>query len=336
MPVLQGFFLFSLVLLILLACFHLVAHPVGEWTPREEFFNNHLYSRGQDGLFTRHRERTNDQIIARARKEGFFPQQVTEESPEKASTNGSTDASLQEKPVAKSLTDDESTKPETSPGKDVDLFELKKEGQATFWRLTPRLNREVFPFLNALYQKVLRAQALPEDPTILSLEELRQGYHPLIKEYGIGFLAYHIKDEAPLWTWAIPLYRQYREQCMSILSYAILREGEVLKTLEDRQEQHAVIGTIGQLYGWKALVGTGLDLKDKGIFSEKDIEQCLFYYGQVGKGPDAQVVYQDYCKLRTRIDISYEPGEELQKVADEVLPPRRTSLRSHKTGRNNS
>ena len=185
--------------------------------------------------------------------------------------------------------------------------------------MTPSLKREVFPFLNALYQKVLRAQALPEDATILSLEELRQGYHPLMKEYGMGFLAHHIKVDAPLWVWAVPLYRQYREQCLSILSYAILREGEVLKILEDTHEQQAIIGTISQLYGWRALVGTGLDLKGKGILSEKDMEQSLFYYAQVGRNLDAQIIYQDYCELRRRIDGYYQSGEHLQKIAAEVL-----------------
>jgi hypothetical protein len=300
------------------------------WTAREMFFQQYLYSEWQDGLFTRHRERTNAQINARVQKEGFLLQPATERDQEEASVSEPIDPTTEDEQDAEHSGGDEQTTPATSSDEEIDLFEHKTEGQDSFWRLTPRCNVEMFPFLTMFHPKVMRAKAPPEDPTLLSLEELRQGCHRLMEEYGLGFLAKHMKKGNSVWFWARPFYRQYREQCWNILSYAITRESTYLDTLNDVKESHEVIEWIAQLFGWRAIVATGLDLKGEGSFSEEDIMQCLSYYGQMRKRSDARDIYQRYSTLRSEIDPAYEPGEELQKLVDEVLYPQRKAARSRK------
>ncbi|MBA2391405.1 MAG: hypothetical protein H0V70_01515 [Ktedonobacteraceae bacterium] len=307
----------------------LATHGQGEWTAREEFFKKYLYTIGQDNLFTRHHKRTNAQINARAQKEGFFPQRAVEQDQENTDVDTSSALSNEDEHDEETA----ATEEQENQHEEINLFEHKKEGLDSFWRLTPLCSIEVFPFLRSFFQQVKRAQALPEDPTLLSLEELRQGCHHLMEEYGLGFLADHIKENDDLWHWALPLYQEYREQCLSILNYAIVRESTFLETLTDPKEKHAVITSIAQLYGWSAIVATGLDLKDGGLFSEEDIKKSLSYYGQMRKRSDAKQVYQRYSELRSRVDPSYIPSEELQTLVDAVLYPKRNSSRSRKAAR---
>ena len=299
----------------------------GNGRREKKFFKEYLYSLGQDNLFTRHRERTNAQINDRAQKEGFFPQRLVEQDQKHADvTTPAATPNKDEHTEENAATEDHGSKNEA-----INLFEHKKEGLDSFWRLTPLCSIEVFPFLRSFFQKVKRAQALPEDPTLLSLEELRQGCHHLMEEYGIGFLADHIKENDDLWHWALPFYQEYREQCLSILNYTIVRESTFLETLTDPKEKHAVITSIAQLYGWSAIVATGLDLKDGGVFSEDDIKKSLSYYGQMRKRADAKQVYQRYYELRSGVDPSYIPSEELQTLVDEVLSHKRNSSRSRQS-----
>ncbi|GHO91547.1 hypothetical protein KSF_015950 [Reticulibacter mediterranei] len=301
----------------------------GTWTLKGDV-EKEVYDLGKDTAFAVHRQRANDQIIARMRTADLLPASV---KPGEAGSDPGT-----EPVVPFSHEDEKGTEQTPSPQqlmlseKGFNLFENRIEGQDSFWRLLSTCSVEVFPIMANFYKQVAQAQALPlaDAPVLLTLEQLRQGCHHVMKEYGEGFLAFHMK-KGYVWSWALPFYKHYREQCLAILAYANQREQEYLKTCETAKEKYEVIEHIAQLYGWQALVSTGLDLKDKGVYSERDMERCLAYYGNVKKRSAARAIYHRYCELRSRIDPTYEPGEALKKRADEVLASPSKPLRSHKT-----
>ncbi len=295
----------------------LATREPGTWTAREEFFKSHLYSIGQENLFTRHRERTNAQIIARAQQEGFLPQTPTKQEPEDRALADTPPTPAQDEHDGELSGDDASSpRPGTGMEETITLFEHKTERGVSYWRLTSQCSSEVFPFLTTFFPKVMRAEASPQDPTLMSLEEVRQGCDRLMKEYGNGFLADHVKGNDSLWAWALPLYRQYRDQCLGILSYALQRESEAIDILTDPRDQHTALAAIAQVHGWRAIVATGLDLMEGGTFSEENIVECLSYYRQMRKRADAKEVYQKYHELRSRNDPSYKPGKALQTLVD--------------------
>jgi hypothetical protein len=297
----------------------------GAWITKEEATNQLEISEAENA-FAMQRYRTNHQIIGRARKEGLLPapkrQGEAEEDQEPEQTEAQGEDETDE--------EDSASMEETPPDKvEINLFENQIEGQISSWRLTPRCNVEIFPFLTALYHKVVEAQALPlsDQPASLDLEHLRLGCHRVMEEYDEGFLSDHMK-KGYIWPWALPLYRHYRDQCLSILVYANQRERAYLETCQTDREKSEAIEQIAQLHGWQALVGTGLDLKGRGGASERDMARCLFYYGKVKKKSAARAIYRRYCALRTRIEPSWIPGEALQQQVDEVLAPSGKDSRS--------
>lgn len=292
----------------------------GVATPKDDLLRE-VYDPGKEGSFGMHRTRAKKQILAQAQAAGFFSLKALEQKSQEPEDD------------ADALTEDESTPSEGNVEKVFDLFEHEIRGQNSFWRLSSDCNVEIFPFMSAFYLKVVQAQALPlsDVPAILDLEQLRQGCHRVKEEYGDGFLASSMKKDGYVWSWALPLYKHYREQCLSILSYANQREREHLATCQTNKEKYDVIEHIAQLYGWQAFVATGLDLKERGVYSEHDMERCLYYYGKVQKKSAARAVYKQYCALRSQIDPTYEPGEALSQRAEEVLPSSRKASRSHTT-----
>jgi hypothetical protein len=297
----------------------------GAWITKEEATNQLEISEAENA-FAMQRYRTNNQIIGRARKEGLLPAPKRQGEAEEDQEAEQTEAQSEDETDA----EDSATMQETPPDKvEINLFENQIEGQISSWRLTPRCNVEIFPFLTALYRKVVEAQALPlsDQPASLELEQLRLGCHRVKEEYGEGFLSDHMK-KGYIWPWALPLYKQYRDQCLSILVYANQRERAYLETCQTDREKSEVIEQIAQLYGWQALVDTGLDLKGRGGASERDMARCLFYYGKVKKKSAARAIYRRYCALRTRIEPSWIPGEALQQQVDEVLAPSGKDSRS--------
>jgi hypothetical protein len=90
------------------------------------------------------------------------------------------------------------------------------------------------------------------------------------------------------------------------------------------------VAHIAQLYGWLAMVGVRLDIKDGGRSSEHDMECCLNYYSNVQQVSAAQATYRKYCKLRSRVDPTYELGNALEARAQEVFSSIRKTARSRK------
>jgi hypothetical protein len=274
----------------------LATRPRGEWIAREVFFDMDLYGEEQDNLFKKHRDRTNDhingQIVAKAQEKGVLLQSTTE-----------------------------------STFSEIDLFENEKQGQNSFWRLLPDCGVEIFPFLSAFFLKVTRAQALPEDSSLLSLEDLQSGCDHLMQEYGDGFLSKHMKKDLHVWFWAFPLCQEYREQCLVILNYALARQGEHLATLSETKDRQKSINRIAQLHGWIAIVTVGLELQEQDPASEEELSESLSLYKQTQNRAPARKIYRRYQKLRSQIDPSYEPGEALQALVDELFTVRRRSTR---------
>ncbi len=307
----------------------LATRKPGEWTNKKDLFRQQIYQSGQDAVFTQHRLRTNDYIMKRAREKGFLQGPIKDQKWEDAPSDEPENTTLvQEEGNAGNIIVEKPTQDETNAEEEIKLFENELQGNGSFWRLSSQYHVEIFPVLTALFQKVTRAETLPEPSAFLSLEELREGCYRLMDEYGIGsdrvgFLAQHIKPGSDPWHWAIPFYRQYQRQCLAILSHALWREHEYLYTLDEGEESHAVLAWIAQLYGWSAIVAVGLDLKDRGIQSEKDMVECLSYYRQIRKRADARAIYQRYCQFRSWIDPSYQPEPALKKCAEAILYPQK-------------
>lgn len=299
----------------------------GIWIAKDEAIDQLEISEAENA-FAMQRHRTNMQIIGRARKEGLLPTSEHQGEAEERQESEQTEAPDEDETDA----EDSATIEEAPPDQaEINLFENQIEGQISSWRLTPRCNVEIFPFLTAFYRKVVEAQALPlsDQTASLDLEQLRLGCHRVMEEYGEGFLSDHMK-KGYIWPWALPLYRHYRDQCLSILAYANQRERAYLETCQTDREKSEVIEQIAQLYGWQALVGTGLDLKGRGGASEHDMARCLFYYGKVKQKSAARAIYRRYCALRARIEGYWEPGEALQRRIDEVLASSGKGSRSRK------
>jgi hypothetical protein len=308
----------------------LATRTKGIWTTKEELFKQ-VYDPGKESAFAMHRKRANDQVITRAQAVGFFPQKEKEDtshpSEDKQSSQNASQIEAEDEDTAQE--NEEHRVPDTEAEAEIELFKNQIQGQISSWQLTNNCNIEVFPFLTDFYHKVVAAQALPllEAPASLSLEQLRQGCHHVIEEYGEGFLASHMK-KGYVWSWALPLYKQYREQCLFILAYANQREREHLDTCQTRSEKYEVVEHIAQLYGWQAAVAAGLDLKDGGVSSEQDMERCLTYYEKVKKKSAARATYHRYCELRSRSNFAYEPGTALKNRAEEVLFSKGKTARS--------
>jgi hypothetical protein len=319
----------------------LATRPPEEWTLTSELYMQVYGARtGKGSVFRMQHLRIIDQIIKELQQAEMLPGieanllaqnngQGTVVSSDEEDEPGVTDQTSMENTDVSPHEEEERSVDDTPTDslkalrKALDLFEQQVQGQRSLWRIAPKCTVEVFPGLRALYAKVMRAQALPEDPSLLSLEELRQGYHRLIVEYGnvrdgLGFLAMHM-TKGYVWSWALSLYQEYREQCLAILSYATERERAYLDILKTRGEKYDVVESIAQLYGWRALVATGLDLKHKGIPSEEDMMRCLSYYEQIRKYSAARAIYQSYCELRHQIEPDYTPSEALQKRAEKVI-----------------
>jgi len=330
---------------------HAVAPLIGFLATRESgrfvavrILHAQVYPSGNETSFAKHRARANAQILQEARRAGFFIEPNGEEEShdravgEEASSEQQAaeerrfpqeeDEDADEQQAAEE--EEQRTQGDKEDTGPIDLFEQEGKGHRSSWRLAPSCQVEVFPFLQSFYAKVVhaQAQALPAEAERLSLQELRQGCHHLMDEYGDGFLATHMK-KGYIWPWALPFYRTYQEQCLVILSYATQRERDHLATLTTAKEKAVVIASIAQLYGWRALVGTGLDPKDGGIPAEQDMEHCLFYSGRARKYSAARAIYMRYLKLRARIERDYEPGEALASRAEEVLTQAKRDMRTH-------
>ncbi len=326
---------------------HAVAPLVGFLATREpgtfvvvRELHTQVYPDGNEGSFAIHRARANQQVLSEARRAGFFAETDDEEASgeqgtSKARSQEQDEATFEqqagEQTPSPRLADEDANEQDagedTRPAQEnkeeagpITLFDHEGEGQRSSWRLSHACQVEVFPFLQRFYATVVRAQAqaLPAEAEMLSLQELRQGCHRLMDEYGDGFLATHMR-KGYIWPWALPFYRAYQEQCLAILSYVTQRERDHLATLTTAKEKMPVIASIAQLYGWRALVATGLDLKDGGVPAEQDMERCLFYSGRARKYSAARAIYRRYVKLRARIEPTYEPGDQLSTRAQEVL-----------------
>lgn len=316
----------------------LATRTKGIWITKEELFKQ-VYDPGKESAFAMHRKRANAQIIKRTQAAGFFPQKESEDTSQSSGDSQSFQNApqIEVEDTDDSQENEENQVPDMEAGAEIELFKNQIQGQTSSWQLNNNCNVEVFPFLTDFYQKVVTAQALPllEAPAVLTLEQLRQGCHHVMEEYGEGFLASHMK-KGYIWSWALPLYQQYQKQCLFILAYANQREREYLDTCKIRSERYEVVEHIAQLYGWQAIVAAGRDLKDGGVSSEQDIERCLTYYEKVKKKSAARATYQRYCELRSRINPTYEPGEALKKRAEEVLSATGKTAQSRKITKENS
>ena len=312
----------------------LATYEQGSWVSKERIFQQ-LYKKGQESRFAMHRQRINELIMSHAREAGFFPESEDDLPAQTVLESSSSEHEEEEDGEQEQGADDVPTAAKEDVRGPMDLLENQVKGQTSSWRLIPSCQIDLFPFLSAFYPKVVRAQAqaLAEAPCVLSLQEVRQGYHHLIEEYGEGFLATHMK-KGDIWPWTIPLYRKYREQCLFILSYATEREREYLQHIQQAKEpavrkgQYDILESIAQLYGWRAMIATGLDLKQGGRPGDQDMEHCLSYYELLGKHAAARASYRHYCDLRSRLDPAYEPSEALAKRAEEVLSRSKTKKAS--------
>jgi hypothetical protein len=296
----------------------------GHWTKKEEILRQ-VYDSGQESAFGMHRGRTNIKITQTAQKAGWFPQKSGEDKPNPVEENNSSF-----EPTKNGVDGDTSAKTET-PEK-ISLFKNEIKGQVSSWQLITDCNVEVFPFMTDFYIKVVEAQAisLPDTPNPLTLEHLRQGCHHIIEEYDDGFLASHMEKDGYVWSWALPLYKYYCEQCLTILTYANQREREYLSICQTRREKSDVVAHIAQLYGWQAMVGVRLDIKDGGSSSEHDMERCLNYYSNARQLSAAQATFRQYCQVRSRIDPTYELGKALEARVAEVFSSTGKTARSRK------
>jgi hypothetical protein len=310
----------------------LATREKGTWTTKDELFRG-VYDPGKESAFAMHRKRANKQVILHARQAGFLPNKK-EIIPQLSEENQSIQDSQQDEENTEDTSSvfEERQVPGTEEKIEIDLFKNQIQGQISSWQLITDCNVDVFPFLTDFYRKVVAAQALSMDGSSalsLSLEQLRQGCHRIMEEYGDGFLASHMK-KGYVWTWALPLYRKYQDQCLNILAYSNEREREYLNTCQTREERSEVVEHIAQFYGWQASVGAGLEPQKDDVSSERDMERCLIYYQRIKKKSAARATYHRYCELRSRSNYTYEPGEALKNRAEEVLSSKGKTNRSRK------
>ncbi len=305
----------------------------GVWTTKEELFKQ-VYDPGKESAFAMHRSRANTQVVKRAREAGFFPLEDKEDISRYPHARQCPQYLPKHEEDEDTSANEEHLVPETEEKTAIDLFKNQIQGQTSSWQFTSDCSVDVFPFLTEFYRKVVAAQAFPlidgSSESSLSLEQLRQGCHRIMEEYGDGFLASHM-NKGYVWPWALPLYRKYQSDCLFILGYSNEREREYLNTLQTRNERAEVVEHIAQLYGWQASVAAGLEPKTDDLSSEKDMERCLTYYQKMKKKSAARATFQRYCKLRSRSNLAYEPGEALRKCAEEILSLAWVAGQLHKT-----
>ncbi len=273
--------------------------PPGTWISKQET-HRVLFKRKKTSVFGTQRLRLNQHIIQQARAAQLLPVSAEHETTDiQEDDDDSSSLSLipgKEEEDAVGDEEDAAALPEESL--EINLFEHTMEGQRSLWRLNSHCSVSIFPFLSEFYPKVVRAEALSlsEAEDILSLGQLRQGYHRLRDEYGEGFLADHMK-KGMMWPWVSKHYKEFQRQCLFILVYANERTRKHLDNCQTREERKETTDFIAQLYGSQALVAAGIDPDTQAQSSEHDMERCLFYYGTLRKKSAALAVYERYCDL---------------------------------------
>jgi hypothetical protein len=305
--------------------------PPGTWISKEET-RRVLFNRKKTSVFGTQRLRLNQHVIQQARAAQLLPASAEHETTDiQEDDDNSSSLPLMPRKEEDAVGDEEDTTTLPEESLEINLFEHTMEGQRSLWRLNSHCSVSIFPFLSEFYPKVVRAEALSlfEAEDMLSLEQLRQGYHRLRDEYGEGFLADHMK-KGMMWPWASKHYKEFQRQCLFILAYANERTRKHLDTCQTREQRRETTEFIAQLYGSQALVAVGIDPDTQAQSSEHDMERCLFYYGTLKKKSAALAVYERYCDLQIQIYDTYQPGEALKQRAEKLFSTsRKKPTRTH-------
>lgn len=269
----------------------------GEWMVKEEMIKQVYGLRGGDS-FAVHRARCNERLTTRAIDAGFLPQP----------------------------TSDTGNAEDTAEKVGINLFAYKAEGQVTSWRLIPSCKVEEFPMLNAVYERVLLAQTDGEKHETLSLEDLRVSVLQVMQSYGKGYLSVHQK-QGLVWSWAQERFRDYRDKCLVILTYATQRELDAAHQLAGRERREAV-QRAAQLYGWSALVNAG-NMPDK-TRGDTALYHSLRLYKSLADLSAAQTIYWEYIEQMQQKDCTYEPPTKVQDLWPEAVAPAARTRHRHK------